>query len=123
MQFRSRLASYNVNFIPRTMGVRAFTGPQKWGTLSVDSSPLVLRQCSAPGKSAVFKPQKRRRVDVLAQASNGSSPKSSSPETGDALGDRILSGEFTDEGSTKERLTRPVRKFLAKDPIGPGTST
>ena len=28
--------------------------------------------------------------------------------------------QFTDQGSTKERLTRPVRKLLAKDPVGPG---
>ena len=28
--------------------------------------------------------------------------------------------QFTDRGSTKERLTRPLRKALAKDPVGPG---
>ena len=33
---------------------------------------------------------------------------------------RISSGEFTDSGSTKERASRPVRKFLAQDPFGPG---
>lgn len=33
---------------------------------------------------------------------------------------RIASGEFTDAGSTKERLTRPIRRALAKDPVGPG---
>jgi hypothetical protein len=33
---------------------------------------------------------------------------------------RIASGEFTDAGSTKERLTRPLRNMLAKDRIGPG---
>jgi hypothetical protein len=37
-----------------------------------------------------------------------------------SLDDRISSGEFTDAGSTKERASRPVRKFLAKDPVGPG---
>lgn len=36
------------------------------------------------------------------------------------LDSRIASGEFSDTGSTKERLTRPLRKALAKDPIGPG---
>lgn len=37
-----------------------------------------------------------------------------------SLEDRIASGEFTDAGSTKERLTRPLRRLLAKDPLGPG---
>lgn len=37
-----------------------------------------------------------------------------------SLDERISSGEFTDSGSTKERASRPVRKFLAKDPVGPG---
>ena len=37
-----------------------------------------------------------------------------------SLDERISSGEFTDSGSTKERASRPVRKFLAQDPFGPG---
>ena len=37
-----------------------------------------------------------------------------------SLEERIAAGEFTDAGSTKERLTRPLRRILAKDPIGPG---
>jgi len=37
-----------------------------------------------------------------------------------SLDERISSGEFTDKGSTKERLTRPFRQLLARDPIGPG---
>lgn len=41
-------------------------------------------------------------------------------KSGGSLDKRILSGEFTDEGSTKEKLTRPLRKALAKDPVGPG---
>ena len=41
-------------------------------------------------------------------------------KSGGSLDSRILSGEFTDEGSTKEKLTRPLRKALAKDPLGPG---
>ena len=39
---------------------------------------------------------------------------------GSGLDERILSGEFGDEGSTKERLLRPLRKLLARDRIGPG---
>lgn len=38
----------------------------------------------------------------------------------DDLSERILSGEFTDAGSTKEKMTRPIRKFLAQDPVGIG---
>ena len=39
---------------------------------------------------------------------------------GENLDDRIASGEFDDSGSTKEKMTRPLRKMLAKDPLGPG---
>ncbi|KAK9917377.1 hypothetical protein WJX75_003717 [Coccomyxa subellipsoidea] len=60
-------------------------------------------------------------------SSNGSGPSFSTqddvPRTdgdGRSLDERMASGEFTDRGSTKERLTRPVRKILAKDPVGPG---
>lgn len=41
-------------------------------------------------------------------------------EFGNSLEDRIASGEFSDNGSTKEKLTRPIRKILAQDPIGAG---
>ena len=37
-----------------------------------------------------------------------------------SLDERILSGEFGDKGSTKERMSRPLRKFLASDPTGLG---
>lgn len=37
-----------------------------------------------------------------------------------SLDDRIASGEFDDSGSTKEKITRPLRKALAKDPLGVG---
>jgi hypothetical protein len=33
---------------------------------------------------------------------------------------RIASGEFTDTGSTKEKITRPLRKALAEEPTGVG---
>lgn len=40
-----------------------------------------------------------------------------------SLEERISSGEFgAIGGSKKERITRPVRQLLAKDPIGPGLS-
>ena len=44
------------------------------------------------------------------------------PRFGQDLDDRIASGEFTDAGSTKEKLTRPIRKLLAQDPVGPGAA-
>jgi hypothetical protein len=39
-----------------------------------------------------------------------------------SLDERIASGEFDDSGSTKEKMTRPLRKLLAKEPLGIGTS-
>jgi len=37
-----------------------------------------------------------------------------------SLNERIASGEFDDSGSTKEKMTRPLRKMLAKEPFGIG---
>lgn len=37
-----------------------------------------------------------------------------------SLDERIASGEFDDSGSTKEKMTRPLRKLLAKEPLGIG---
>ena len=37
-----------------------------------------------------------------------------------SLDERIASGEFDDSGSTKEKMTRPIRKALAKEPLGIG---
>ncbi len=59
--------------------------------------------------------------------SNGSSVISSNngvvlDRKGGSLEDRILSGEFSHQGSTKEKVLRPVRQALAKDPLGPGKS-
>lgn len=40
---------------------------------------------------------------------------------GGSLEDRISSGEFSrNQGSFKEKASRPVRQVLAKDPLGPG---
>ncbi|GIL65093.1 hypothetical protein Vafri_18867 [Volvox africanus] len=36
---------------------------------------------------------------------------------GEDLFERIESGEFTDAGSTKEKMTRPLRQALAKEPL------
>lgn len=43
---------------------------------------------------------------------------------GGSLEDRISSGEFSrNQGSFKEKASRPVRQVLAKDPLGPGSNT
>lgn len=60
---------------------------------------------------------------LAAKPSSDSKSVANDPELrkkADDLSERILSGEFTDSGSTKEKLTRPVRKFLAQDPVGVG---
>nr|AGN27239.1 CYP97A1 [Parachlorella kessleri] len=61
------------------------------------------------------------RQERLVVAAIGSEGKDKAKlKLGENLDDRIMSGEFSDVGSTKERLTRPLRKLLAQDPIGPG---
>eukprot|EP00882_Tetradesmus_deserticola_P010948 GHRQ01011581.1.p1 GENE.GHRQ01011581.1~~GHRQ01011581.1.p1 ORF type:complete len:120 (+),score=16.80 GHRQ01011581.1:879-1238(+) len=62
----------------------------------------------------------RPRNYVVTAAGNGSVDIEEDQKKGDDLSERILSGEFTDSGSTKEKLTRPVRKLLAQDPVGVG---
>ena len=63
----------------------------------------------------------RQQMGVAAAAGHEQDPKpSDTTKSYDALEARIASGEFTDAGSTKERLTRPLRRLLAKDPLGPG---
>lgn len=67
-----------------------------------------------------FKPQKRQRLGAKLPIVHAVKPETPAIDDLGDLGDRILSGEFTDAGSTREKWSRPVRKFLAKDPIGPG---
>ena len=64
----------------------------------------------------------RRSLTVAAAAKdeNDKKPLAKNRSFGDNLEERIASGEFDDSGSTKEKLTRPVRKLLAKDTLGPG---
>jgi len=77
----------------------------------------------APTRNAVGNVH-RRRLIVTAAASDGNDkngkPKLGGRSFGEDLEERIASGEFDDSGSTKEKITRPVRKLLAKDPLGPG---
>jgi hypothetical protein len=66
----------------------------------------------------------RRRLVVTAAAKDDNDkngkPLLGGRSFGENLEERIASGEFDDSGSTKEKITRPVRKLLAKDPLGPG---
>lgn len=83
--------------------------------------------------------RRRRSAQTAAAGSNGIPPGQASQngaspsglsgddsafevkdKNGGSLDVRIMSGEFTDDGSTKERITRPIRKVLAKDRGGPG---
>jgi hypothetical protein len=57
---------------------------------------------------------------VLVAAAGNGPVDNEDRKKADDLSERILSGEFTDSGSTKEKLTRPVRKLLAQDPVGVG---
>ena len=79
-------------------------------------------------------PTREALVTQASSSSNGSSNRVGNGKTlissnngvvldrkGGSLEDRILSGEFSNQGSTKEKLLRPVRQALAKDPLGPGT--
>jgi hypothetical protein len=68
---------------------------------------------SRPGRS-------KQSVVVKAQDSNGGFFQNLLRPRGQDLASRIESGEFTDSGSTKEKLTRPVRRALANDPTGLG---
>lgn len=100
------------------MNAPIVSGRQVVGSASVEVSPLALRPSTLPSRARPFRSYKRQKVNHTQQALNGSKPDASSASK---LDERILSGEFTEEGSTRERLTRPIRKLLAKDPIGPGS--
>jgi hypothetical protein len=82
---------------------------------------------SSCGRASLTRAMPRRPRSIVAAAGNagGGMPRgdddgvSKQPPALSSLDDRILSGEFT-EGSTKEQMTRPVRKILAQDPVGIG---
>ena len=74
-------------------------------------------RCLRPYRAAAPLQQRAQR-NVRLQP--GSVRCGAGDESDSDLDSRISSGEFTDAGSTKERLTRPIRKLLAKDPVGPG---
>lgn len=61
----------------------------------------------------------RRQVQVFAEEKKGGVLTPEPPKEA-SLEERIASGQYTDSGSTKEKLTRPIRQALAKDPVGLG---
>lgn len=74
-----------------------------------------------PGWAASRRAQAGGRRQQLQVSAQGKEEKNALKKG--SLDERIASGEFTDAGSTKERLTRPIRRALAKDPVGPGAAT
>ena len=62
--------------------------------------------------------------EIISQAVKlvGTYDSSDGEEEMSELDMRIMRGEYSDEGSTKDRLTRPLRKVLAKNPVPPGAS-
>jgi len=63
---------------------------------------------------------KRLVVAAAVPQDDSTKPEQQEEPGADDINQRILSGEFTDAGSTKEKLTRPIRKALAQDPVGIG---
>lgn len=92
---------------------------------SLHAAPQLRRPASAAGRLLARPPQRvplrhGAPAVVRAAASGDGNKPGGKRKLGQDLDDRIASGEFSDVGSTKERLTRPLRKALAADPIGPG---
>lgn len=76
-------------------------------------------------KAVAARPVRRQTVVpcALPEDSNTKQQQQAAGESEADINSRILSGEFTDAGSTKEKLTRPIRKALAQDPVGIGKSS
>lgn len=86
--------------------------------LQASTSSFAGRQL--PGWAPSRRAQAGGRRQQLLVSAQGSDEKKAVKKG--SLEERIASGEFTDAGSTKERLTRPIRRALAKDPVGPGVA-
>ncbi len=84
-------------------------------------------QNGAAATAPVSLPSEQNREDFSAAPLDGVKLVGSY-DSGDASGGesmsevdaRILSGAYSDTGSTKDRLSRPLRRALVKDQIGPG---
>ena len=92
-------------------GAQLATNAQLDGSAVTQQQPAVLPQARSNGVSALPDAPAKPGLD----AAPGGLPQ---PPAG--LDARILAGEFGDDGSTKERLSRPLRKLLARDRIGIG---
>lgn len=77
------------------------------GSVTTTPQTATLPPTSSNGNGATALPDPPERPGLDAIGDTGSRVP--------GLDERILSGEFTDAGSTKERWSRPVRKWLAKD--------
>lgn len=117
MAAASSFAGSALNARPRNAAPGLQVGGAGGGAAAV---PCLRRASARPPTAHSFsqaRPAVRGRQQVVCAAGGGGqAPK----KGGDSLEDRIASGEFTDAGSTKERMTRPLRRILAKDPVGPG---
>ena len=75
---------------------------------------LLLHATSAQGRA-------RPAARGAAGASRQAAARASKGESSDSdLSSRIASGQYSVKGSKKERIVRPARKLLSKDPVGPG---
>lgn len=75
-----------------------------------------LRQPIAHARVSAPEAGRRRPRCVVACAAGDKDSK----DAMDSLAERIASGQYSQSGSKKEKLTRPARKLLSKDRIGPG---
>lgn len=75
---------------------------------------------ATPKFAPIQRQQVCRRHIIAAAVPEDDSTKAEEQASEEDINQRILSGEFTDAGSTKEKLTRPIRKALAQDPVGIG---
>ena len=102
-------------------GTEAQSSTQLDGSIATEPQPALLASSSSNGAAN----GSSNGATVLPDAPAKPGLDAAKPldlKLGLGLDERILSGEFGDEGSTKERLLRPLRKLLARDRVGPGTA-
>eukprot|EP00798_Chlamydomonas_sp_ICE-L_P019303 gene19303-25951_t len=78
------------------------------------SKKIAASRCPIKPSTPLINPSAKTLTHVCRSSS------SDDEESISALEQRIKAGEFGDVGSTKEQLTRPIRKLLAADPTGLG---
>ncbi len=89
------------------------------GRVAPRTAPAALVRCPLrqPAGQTLNTTQARAQPSAQDDATDSKGSLGGARQLGEDLDARILSGEFSDTGSTKEKLTRPVRQFLAKDPV------